>query len=185
MLALATLLPAYCPVGDRDAVARSVMDKRWPMGRDCLGAEQPPFRQGPLSNFRLRLIAPHLAKPLRDRTVAVAEQTGGFGTRQLRAVLASTPLFGAGRGEDTLHLRGHALRKAVARVGQERGTAAAAVVKAAGLTRGGPSSLKAALDRIGGNPARVPAPWACSWRRWHGGNAGWSSRRLWFPRTRL
>ena len=112
LLALATLLQAYCHVGDRDAVELTVMDKRWQMVLDCLGAEQPPFSQGTLFNFRLRLIAHNLDKTLLDRTVALAETTGGFGARQLRAALDSTPLFGAGRVEDTLNLLGHALRKA-------------------------------------------------------------------------
>ena len=31
---------------------------------DCLGAEQPPFSQGTLVNFRMRLIAHNLAKAL-------------------------------------------------------------------------------------------------------------------------
>ena len=62
----------------------------------------------------MRLITHNLDKTLLDRTVALAEHTGGFGARQLRAVLDSTPLFGAGRVEDTLNLLGHALRKAVA-----------------------------------------------------------------------
>ena len=72
-----------------------------------------PFSQGTLFNFRMRLITHNLDKTLLDRTVALAEHTGGFGARQLRAVLDSTPLFGAGRVEDTLNLLGHALRKAV------------------------------------------------------------------------
>src|SRR5215510_231716 len=46
MLALATLLQAYCNVSDRDAVELTVMDKRWQMVLDCLGAEQPPFSRG-------------------------------------------------------------------------------------------------------------------------------------------
>ena len=62
MLALATLLQAYCHVGDRDAVELTVMDKRWQMVLDCLGAEQPPFSQGTLCNFRLRLIQHNLDK---------------------------------------------------------------------------------------------------------------------------
>jgi len=33
LLALATLLQAYCNVGDRDAVELTVMDKRWQMVR--------------------------------------------------------------------------------------------------------------------------------------------------------
>jgi hypothetical protein len=153
ILALATLLQAYCHVGDRDAVELTVMDKRWQMVLDCLGAEQPPFSQGTLFNFRLRLIAHNLDKTLLDRTVALAEQTGGFGARQLRAVLDSTPLFGAGRVEDTLNLLGHALRKAVGLTAQELGTSAEAIVKDAGLTLMGHSSLKAALDLDWGEPS--------------------------------
>jgi transposase-like protein DUF772 len=92
LLARATLLQAYCNVSDRDAVELTVMDKRWQWVLDCLGAEHPPCSQGTLCNFRMRLIAHHLDKTLLERTVALAEHTGGFGARQLRAVLDSTPL---------------------------------------------------------------------------------------------
>ena len=172
LLALATLLQAYCHVGDRDAVELTVMDKRWQMVLDCLGAEQPPFSQGTLYNFRMRLIAHNLDKTLLDRTVALAEKTGGFGARQLRAVLDSTPLFGAGRVEDTLNLLGHALRKAVGLAAQELGTSAEAVVEDAGLTLVGHSSLKAALDLDWGEPsARERAlglvlEEVARWQRW-------------------
>src|SRR5215475_11201513 len=152
ILALATLLQAYCHVGDRDAVELSVMDKRWQMVLDCLGAEQPPFSQGTLCNFRMRLIAHNLDKTLLDRTVALAEKTGGFGARQLRAVLDSTPLFGASRVEDTLNLLGHALRKAVGLAAQVLATSAEAVAADAGLTLLGHSSLKAALALDWGEP---------------------------------
>ena len=57
LLALATLLQGYCHVGDRDAVELTVMDKRWQLVLDCLGAEQPPFSQGTRFNFRMRLMA--------------------------------------------------------------------------------------------------------------------------------
>ena len=50
------------------------MDKRWQMVVDCLGAEQPPFRQGTLLNFRMRLIAHNLAKTLLEWTGAFAEK---------------------------------------------------------------------------------------------------------------
>ena len=152
LLALATLLQAYCHVGDRDAVELTVMDKRWQMVLDCLGAEQPPFSQGTLFNFRMRLIAHNLDKTLLDRTVAWAEKTGGFGARQLRAVLDSTPLFGTSRVEDTLNLLGHALRKAVGLAAQVLDTSAEAVAADAGLTLLGHSSLKAALDLDWGEP---------------------------------
>jgi hypothetical protein len=172
LLALATLLQAYCHVGDRDAVALTVMDKRGQMVLNCLGAEQPPFRQGTLYNFRMRLIAPNRDKTLLDRTVAWAETTGGFGARQLRAVLDSTPLCGAGRVEDTLNLLGHALRKAVGLAAQELGTSAEAVVEDAGLVLGGHSSLKAALALDWGEPrARARAlglvlDEVARWQRW-------------------
>src|SRR5438132_6304669 len=152
VLALATLLQAYGDVGDQEAVDGTVMDKRWQLVLDCLDTEQPPFSQSTLFNFRMRLIQHNLDKTLLDRTVALAEHTGGFGARQLRAVLDSTPLFGAGRVEDTLNLLGHALRKAADLAAQELGTSAAAVVEAAGLTLVGHRSLKAALDLGWGEP---------------------------------
>ena len=152
LLALAGLLQASCHVGDRDAVALTVMDKRWQMVLDCVGAEQPPFSQGTLFNCRMRLIAHNLDKTLLDRTVALAEKTGGFGARQRRAVLDSPPLFGAGRVEETLNLLGQALRKAVGLAAQALGTSAEAVAEDAGLPLLGHSSLKAALDRDWGEP---------------------------------
>ena len=135
-------------------------------------SEQPPFSQGTLYNFRMRLIAHDLDKRLLERTVALAEKTGGFGARQLRAVLDSTPLFGAGRVEDTLNLLGHALRKAVGLAAQELDISAEAILEDAGLALVGQSSLKAALDLDWGEPLRENTPWAWSWRRWHGGTAG-------------
>ena len=153
LLALATLLQAYGHVGDRDAVELTVMDKRWQLVLACLGAAQPPCSQGTLVNCRMRLIAHNLDKALLDRTVALAEHTGGFGARPLRAVLDSPPLVGAGRVEDTLHLLGHVLRKAVGLAAQALGTSTVALREAAGLTLVGHSCLKAALDLDGGEPS--------------------------------
>ncbi len=158
VLALATLLQAYCHVSDQDAVELTVMDKRWQMVLDCLGAEHPPFSRGTLFHFRLRLIAHNLDKTLLDRTVALAEQTGGFGARQLRAALDSTPLVGAGRVEDTFNLLGHALRKAVGLAAKALGTSAEVLMADTGLELVGQSSLKAALDLDWGAPtARASA----------------------------
>ena len=128
------------------------MDKRWQRVLDGLGAAPPPFSQGTLCNFRMRLSAHNWDKTLLDRTGALAEKTGGFGARQLRAVLDSTPLFGASRVEETLNLLGHALRKAVGLAAQVLDTSAEAVAEDAGLTLLGHSSLKAALDLDWGEP---------------------------------
>ena len=157
-MALATLLQAYCHVSDQDAVELTVMDQRWQMVLDCLGAEPPPFSRGTLFHCRLRLIAHNLDKTLLDRPVALAEQTGGCGARQLRAALDSTPLVGAGRVEDTLNLLGHALRKAVGLAAKALATPAEVLMADAGLELVGQSSLKAALDLDWGAPtARASA----------------------------
>jgi Transposase domain (DUF772) len=153
VLALATLWQAYCHVSDQDAVERTVMDKRWQMVLDGLGAEHPPFRRGTLFHFRLRLIAHTLDKTWRDRTVALAEQTGGCGARPRRAALDSPPRFGAGRVEDTCNLRGHALRQAVGLAAKALGTSAEGRMADAGRELVGQSSLTAALDLDGGAPA--------------------------------
>jgi hypothetical protein len=139
-------------------VERTVMDQRWQMVLDCLGAEHPPCSRGTLFHCRLRLIVHTLEKTFLDRTVALAEQTGGCGARQLRAALDSPPLCGAGRVEDTLTLLGHARRKAVGLAAQARDTSAEGLMADAGLELVGQSSLKAALDLDWGAPtARASA----------------------------
>jgi transposase len=84
----------------------------------------------------MRLIEHNLDKTLLERTMTLAETTGGFGARQLRAALDSTPLFGAGRVEDTFNLLGHALRKAVGLAAQELGVSVEAILEEAGLVLG-------------------------------------------------
>jgi hypothetical protein len=51
--------------------------------------------------FRKRLIEKTLDRRLVERTVELAAATGEFGARALRAALDSSPLWGAGRVEDT------------------------------------------------------------------------------------
>ena len=107
--------------------------------------------------FRKRLIERDLDRRLVERTVELAARTKGFGARALRAALDSSPLWGAGRVEDTFNLMGHALRKAlgVIAVLQGRGQAAGTAVVAmqAGTPQLASSSLKAALDRDWDDPA--------------------------------
>jgi transposase len=149
-LALATLLQAYTGVSDDEVIEATVTDRRWQLVLDCLGAEQPPFSKGTLVGFRQRLIESDLDRALVERSVQLAAATKGFGARALRAALDSSPLWGAGRVEDTLNLMGHALRKAlgVIAVLQGRGQAAGIPVIAAdaGVPQLAASSLKAALD---------------------------------------
>jgi hypothetical protein len=156
-LALATILQAYTGASDDEVVEATVMDRRWQLVLDCMDADRAPFSKGTLVGFRARLIEQDLDRRLVERTVALAEATKGFGARALRAALDSSPLWGAGRVEDTINLMGHALRKAlgVIAAAQGRGQAAgtAAVAAQAGVPQLAASSLKAALDLDWDDPA--------------------------------
>jgi Transposase domain (DUF772) len=145
-LALATILQAYTSVSDDEAMEAMVMDRRWQLVLDCLGADEPPFSKWSLVNFPKRLIERELDRRLIERTVAVAKRRGGFSGGRLRAALDSSPLWGAGRVEDTYNLLGHALKKALGVIAcrQGRGLAEVANEAGAGMLAGG--SLKAALD---------------------------------------
>ena len=156
-LALATILQAYTGVSDDEVIEATVMDRRWQLVLDCMGAEEPPFSKGTLVGFRKRLVERDLDRRLIERTVELAARTKGFGARALRAALDSSPLWGAGRVEDTFNLTGHALRKAlgVIAVLQGRGQAAgiAMLAQQAGTPELAASSLKAALDADWDDPA--------------------------------
>ena len=156
-LALATILQAYTGASDDEVIEATVMDRRWQLVLDCMDADRAPFAKGTLAGFRARLIEGDLDRRLVERTVTLAGTTKGFGARALRAALDSSPLWGAGRVEDTINLMGHALRKAlgVIAVSQGWGQAAGTAVVAAqaGVGQLAASSLKAALDRDWDDPA--------------------------------
>ena len=114
LLAMVTLLQAYDQTGDADAVVTAQMDKRWQLVLDCLGADEAPFSQGVLSQFRARMIEHDLDKKLLARTVEIAKQSGTFGWQHLKAARSdSSPLLGAGRVLDTWNLIGRALSTVV------------------------------------------------------------------------
>jgi hypothetical protein len=124
------------------------MDRRWQLVLDCMDAKKPPFSKGTLVGFRKALIERDLDRRLVERSVAVARKRGGFGSRRLRAALDSSPLWGAGKVEDTYNLLGHALRKAlgvIARQPTGRGLAEVAAEAGASVVDG-TRSLKAALE---------------------------------------
>jgi DDE family transposase/transposase-like protein DUF772 len=156
-LALAMILQAYTGVSDDEVIEATVMDRRWQLVLDCMGAEDPPFSKGTLVGFRKRLIERNLDRRLVERTVELAAATGEFGARALRAALDSSPLWGAGRVEDTFNLMGHALRKALGVIavlqgwGHAAGTAMMAGLAGAPALAG--SSVKAALDLDWDDPA--------------------------------
>lgn len=145
-LALATILQAYTQVSDDEVIEATTMDRRWQLVLNGHDAETPPFSKGTLVAFRQRLIAQHLDRRLVERTVELAATRGAFGPRQLRAALDSSPLWGAGRVEDTYNLLGHALRKAVGVIARQQGRGLRAVAAEPGASLIAASSLKAALD---------------------------------------
>ena len=102
------------------------MDRRWQLVLDCMDAEEPPFSKGTLVGFRKRLIEANLDRRLIERTVELAARTEGVRGAGAAGGAGSSPLWGAGRVEDTINLMGHALRKAlgVIAVLQGRGQAA-------------------------------------------------------------
>lgn len=104
-LALATLLQAYTGVSDDEVIEAMLMDRRWQLVLDCLDTDQAPFSKGTFVAFRKRLIDAQMDRRLIERTIELANHTQGVGPRALRAALDSSPLWGAGRVEDTFNRR--------------------------------------------------------------------------------
>lgn len=152
-LALATLLQAYFGVSDDEAIEALTMDRRWQVVLDCLDCTEAPFSKGTLVAFRRRLIAQDLDRRLIERTLTVARERGGIGVGPLRLALDSSPLWGAGRVEDTYNLLGHALRKALSVLARQQGRELTPVIAEAGVPIVSGSSLKAALDCDWDDPA--------------------------------
>src|SRR5436309_7877775 len=121
MLALALILEAYSGVSDDEVIEATVMDRRWQLVLDCVDTDEAPFSKGTLVAFRKRLIEAHMDRRLIERTLEIANQSQAFGPRALRAALDSSPLWGAGRVEDTYNLLGHALKKVMRAVADKQG----------------------------------------------------------------
>lgn len=159
-LGLATILQTSTRVSDDERIEALVMDHRWQLVLDCLDAETPPFSKPTFIAFRKRMIAPQMDRRLLDRTVQVAAATGAFGSRNLRAALDSSPLWGAGRVEDTYHLLDHAVRKALGVLARQQGRGLADLASDAGTPLVAGASLKAALDLDWDDPAAHDQAWA-------------------------
>ena len=154
MLALALILQAYMGISDDEVIEATLMDRRWQLVLDCLDTEQAPFSKGTLVAFRQRLIQAHLDRRLIERTIEIASQSQAFGPRALRAALDSSPLWGAGRVEDTSNLVGHALKKVMRVVAGQQGRELVEVGQEAGAGLVCGTSLKASLDRDWDQPGQ-------------------------------
>jgi len=156
MMAMALIIQGYHRVSDAEAVELSVLDLRWQMVLDRLGATEPLFSQGAIFDFRERLVAHDMDRRLLERTAAVARSSGDFDARKLpktlRVAIDSSPLQGAGRVEDTINLIGHAARKVVACAAELLERDFATVCKQAGIPLLLETSVKKALDRDWSDP---------------------------------
>ena len=157
LMAMVVLLQSYAGASDASAVELSLLDLRWQMVLDCLGAIEPVFSQGALFDFRERLIAADLDRRLLDRSRELAHQTKAFDPKKLpktlRVAMDSSPLEGAGRVEDTINLLGHAGRKIVACAAQLLGWTEERVCREADCPLLRASSVKAGLDLDWSDPA--------------------------------
>jgi hypothetical protein len=151
MMAMALIMQGYLGLSDGDAVEATVIDLRWQMVLDRLGATKPAFAQGALFDFRERLIEHDMDRRLLERTAALARATQGFDAKKipktLRVAVDSSPLEGAGRVEDTINLIGHAARKVAKCAAQLLEISYDDVCKKAGIPVLLETSIKKALDR--------------------------------------
>jgi len=119
-LALATRRQASTQVAEDAVIAATPMERRWPLGLDGLDPETP-WSTGTRGALRQRLSAQPLDRRWLARTVALAAPSGALGARPVRAALASSPWWGAGRVAAPYHLWGHALRKALRVLARQQG----------------------------------------------------------------
>ncbi len=156
LLCMVSLLQAYTGASDAEAVELTVVDARWQMVLDCLGAESPLVSQGSLPAFRARLIEAGLDRRLLERTVELAKETKEFDwkklPKELRIAVDSRPFEGAGRVEDTINLLGHAARKIVSITAKLTCLPVETIAHQARIPLVLAGSTKAALDRDWSDP---------------------------------
>jgi len=140
------LLQSYLGMSDAEAVELTVVDLRWQMVLDCLGADKPACAQGTLVDFRERLIRTDMDRRLLERTVELARQTEAFRLEEAAEESPRGNRFQSagrrGRVEDTINLLGHAARKVVLCVADLLGWTADRVAREAGI----PALLEASVS---------------------------------------
>jgi hypothetical protein len=163
LMCMVTLLQGYVGASDAEAVVYSVVDLRWQMVLDCLGAVTPPFSQGALQMFRERMIEHQMDRRLLERTAelvrsnSLTEGEARAVSNALRAALDSRPLAGAGRVEDTINLLGHAARCIVQTVSKIIDHPVEEICRKAGIPLLLAPSIKAGLDIDWSDPKQKAA----------------------------
>lgn len=152
LLCMVLLLQGYVGASDAEAVEMAVMDRRWQMVLDCLGADDAPFSQGALQAFRDRMVAHDMDRVLLERTATLVREgvaTKGEGqalSKAVRVAIDSRPLAGAGRVEDTINLLGHAAWNIVRAVSKITQRDAEDIARSARIPLLLAPSIKAGLD---------------------------------------
>jgi hypothetical protein len=152
LLCMALLLQGYVGASDAEAIELTLMDLRWQMVLDCLGADEPPFSQGALQAFRERMVAHDLDRLLLERSAEMVRQgvaskgDGQMLGKAVRVAFDSRPLTGAGRVEDTINLLGHAARSIVKLVSKLTEIEPEVLCRQAGIPLLLAPSIKAGLD---------------------------------------
>lgn len=93
-----------------------------------------PLAKGTLVEFRSALISQGLDRRLVERTIELSHRLCGVNPRSLRAALDSSPIWGAGKVEDTYNLLGHPLRKALSVIARQQGRGLTEIATEAGAT---------------------------------------------------
>jgi hypothetical protein len=119
------------------------MDRRWQVVLECVETDEAPFRKGTLVAFRRRLIEGQMDRRLIERTIEMASHSQACGPRAFRAALDRSPLWGAGRVEETSNLVGHARKKVMRVVADQQGRELVEIATEAGAALVCGSSLKA------------------------------------------
>jgi len=157
VMAMATILAGYVGASDAEAVELTVVDLRWQMVLDRLGATEPAFSQGAFQDFRQRMIRTGMDQRLLERTVEWARRTKEFDYKKVpgfvRVGMDSSPFQGVGRVEDTLNLLGHAARNVVRDVAKLLQCPMEDICRQARIVALLQPSVKAGLDR----------DWTTSW----------------------
>ena len=180
MMAMAMLVQGYLGIADAEMVELTLVDLRVQM-LGCLGAEEPPFSQGALQEFRERLIGADMDRRVLERTVELAKRTKAFDhhklPKTLRVAIDSSPLEGVGRVEDTFNLLAHAARHVVRCAASLLGWTDEKVCTQAGIPLLVESSIKRALD-IDWNDAVEEAEAIQTFSRQLDSLQSWIERRL-------
>lgn len=151
-MCMAVLLQGYVGASDAEAVELCLVDLRWQMVLDCLGAVTPPFSQGALQAFRGRMVAHEMDRVLLEKTATLVrsgrltKSEGSVVSKALRVAIDSRPLAGAGKVEDTINLLGHAARSIVRIVSKLTERSPQDICRLAGAPLLLASSIKAGLD---------------------------------------